>query len=202
MLTAYTNGGAQRYDKLADLSLLPITVHFKQDSMATILSLKTVSEIPGARITLDTNTSKDITLSLANGNTFVFEQYKTGLYYFDANNSVEMNKNNSELNHYSFLETVSDNKTYFTQQEIKGANTSRQIQEYLFFPSSNTLKRYVNKNLITNCKVNTDDINRAEIIYGPSEPYLEGHMVRHKPSIHDKIEKSHYHQSSSNTIQN
>ena len=148
-----------------------------------------MSEIPEARITLDTDVSKNITLFLADGRTFVFEQYRTGLYYFDTNNSVEMYKNNSELTNYSFLKTVSENKTYFTQQEIKGANTSRKIQEYLFFPSSNVLKTYINQNLITNCKVNTDDINRAEIIYGPSEPYLEGHMVRHKPLMHDKIEK-------------
>ena len=157
--------------------------------MATIFSLKSVSEISGAHITLDTDVSKDITLFLADGRTFVFEQYKTGLYYFDTNNSVKTGKNNSELTDYSLLQTVSNNKTYFTQQEIKGADTSRQIQEYLFFPSSNILKTYVNQNLITNCKVNADDINRAEIIYGPSELYLEGHMVRHKPLVHDKIEK-------------
>ena len=164
-------------------------MHFKKDSMATILSLKSVSEIPGARITLDTDVSKNITLFLADGRTFVFEQYNSGLYYYDTKIPVESDKNNKELINYSFLNTVSNNKTYFTKQEIKGANTSRQIQEYLFFPSSTTLKKYVNNNLITNCKVNTDDINRAEIIYGPSEPYLEGHMVRRKPSIHDKIEK-------------
>ena len=58
VLTAYTNGGTQKYEKVADLRLLPITVHFKKDSMATILSLKSVSEIPGARITLDTDVSK------------------------------------------------------------------------------------------------------------------------------------------------
>ena len=56
-----------------------------------------------------------------------------------------MRKNNNELTHYSFLNTVSDNKTYFSRQEIKGADTSRNIQEYLFFPSSSILKTYVNK---------------------------------------------------------
>ena len=91
-------------------------------------------EIPGARITLDTDVSKNITLFLADGCTFVFEQYKTGLYYFDTNKSVKTRKNNSKLTNYSLLQTDSDNKTCFTQQEIKGADTSRQIQEYLFFP--------------------------------------------------------------------
>ena len=51
------------------------------------------------------------------------------------------------------------------------------------------LKTHVNQNLITNCKINADDINRAEIVYVPSEPHIEGHMVRKKPHIHEKIEK-------------
>ena len=37
--------------------------------------------------------------------------------------------------------------------------------------------------------VTADDINRGELIYGPLEPYIEGHMVRHKPPVHTKIEK-------------
>ena len=33
-------------------------------------------------------------------------------------------------------------------------------------------------------------MNRAEIVYGPSEPYKEGNMVRKKkPPMHEKIEK-------------
>ena len=98
ILTAYTNGGAQQYIKLADLGLLPITVYFKENLMATILSLKSVSDIPGVSITLDTNVNKNINLSLKDGRTFVFKQYKTGLYFFDTNKSVEMDKNTCELN--------------------------------------------------------------------------------------------------------
>jgi len=94
--------------------------------------------------------SKNINLSLEGGSTFIFEQYKTGLHFFYMNKSVAMDKNKRELKHSSFLNTVADNKTYFSQQEIKGVNMSRQIQESLFFPSSNILKKYINQNLITN----------------------------------------------------
>ena len=132
---------------------------------------------------------KTSTFFLKDGRTFVFEQYQNGLYFFDTNKPVETSKSKCELTNYSFLSTISDNKEYFSQQEIKGADISRQMQEYSFFPSSNILKSYFNKNLITNCKINADDINRAEIVYGPSEPYIEGHMIRRKPPIHEKIEK-------------
>ena len=51
-------------------------------------------------------------------------------------------------------------------------------------------KNYVNKNLINNCAITVDDINRAELSYGTPVPYLQGHMVRHKPPIHNNdIEK-------------
>ena len=116
VLTAYTNGGAQRYESLADLRLLPITVHFKESSMATILSFKSVSEIPGAKITLDTDVNKDINLSLPDGCTLVFEQYKNGLYFLDTDKPVKTSKSKCELTNYSFLSTVSDNKEFFSQQ--------------------------------------------------------------------------------------
>ena len=192
ILLAYTSGGSQKFDKLADLRFLPITVHFKEKSMVTILSLKTVSEIEGARLTLDTKVNKNITLTLKEGNSFVFSQYKNGLYYFDTNTIVTNLKTKTELKNYSFLKTVSANKQFFSAQEIKGADTSRKIQEYLFFPGSNTFKNYVNNNLITNCEITTDDINRGDLIYGPLEPYVEGHMVRHTPPTHNKIEKFLY----------
>ena len=72
-LTAHTNGGVQEYDHIATLRMLPITVHFKADLMAIILSLKTVSEIDGLRLTMDIAKDKDITLTLKSGNSFIFK---------------------------------------------------------------------------------------------------------------------------------
>ena len=66
---------------------------------------------------------------------------------------------------------------------------SRAMQQYLHYPSIGILKGYVNNNLINNCEITADDINRSEIIYGPAVPYTQGHMTRKRPPIHDKIEK-------------
>ena len=136
-LTAYTYGGAQRYDHLEYLPLLPLPVHFKNNSMKMILSLKSVSEIPGERLMMDTAVNKSIALQLKDGRMFVFDQYQNGLYYFDANTTVTSSKNKAELNNYSLLQTVTDKRTYFTFQEIKGADRSRKIHEYLFYPGEN-----------------------------------------------------------------
>ena len=155
--------------------------------MATILSLKTVSAIPGARLHLDTATNTDITLTLQDGRVMIFRQFKNGLYFYDTN--VDLPKTKPLLQNYSLLQTVTENKSYFTRQEIKGADTSRKLQEYLYYPGVNAYKDYVTHNLMNNCAITTDDVNRAEIIYGSPVPYLKGHMVRRKPQAHDKIEK-------------
>ena len=84
-LTVYTNGGEQVYKRIANLKFLPIEVQFKKSSMATILSLKTVRAIPGARLHLDTITSTDITLNLRDRTAVVFKQFKNGLYFYDTN---------------------------------------------------------------------------------------------------------------------
>ena len=93
--------------------MLPITVHFKADSMATILSLKTVSEIDGSRLTMDTAKDKDITLTLKSGNNFIFKQYENGLYFLDTKNPEHFVKTKSELSNYSLVQTVQANKTFF-----------------------------------------------------------------------------------------
>ena len=99
------------------------------------------------------------------------------------------NKTKDSVTHYSLLQTVTENKSYFTPHEIKGADTSRKLQEYLYYPSTKTFKSYVTDNLMINCNITADHVNRAELIYGPPVPYLEGHMVRRRPQTHDKIEK-------------
>ena len=189
-LTAYTNGGAQHYVKVADLIVFPIRVHFNENSMANILSFKTVANMEGTRITMDTRSGNSIHVFLSDGTKYEFKQYKNGLYYFDTNDKIKsIGKNKDSVINYSFLNTVQDNKEYFTNSEIKSADASRKYQEYLFFPSTKTLSKYVEKNMITNCGINVDDVNRGELIYGPPVPYVQGHMVRSKPQIHEKVEK-------------
>ena len=177
-LTAYCNGGKQLYNLVANLNVLPIEVHFKKNSMVNIVGMKLVSEIEGVCVTMDTKHDLGISVTLENGDFFTFEPYENGLYYLDLDKLVSSSKTKSTVTNYSLLKTVKENKSYFTAQEIKGADMSREIQQYLHYPSTKTLKIYVNNNLITNCKITTDDINRAEIIYGPAVTYTQGHMTR------------------------
>ena len=98
--------------------------------MANILSLKSVADISGAQLVMDTLKGMSIMLHLLDNHNIKFEQFKNGQYFFDTNNVVVSNdKSKLMLTTYSLLQTVIDNRNIFSQQEIKEANTSRDYQE-------------------------------------------------------------------------
>ena len=66
-LTVSTNGGLNSLDKKVTLKLFPMNVHFNQNSMSNILSFKEVADIPGVRITTETNQERAMTVTLKNG---------------------------------------------------------------------------------------------------------------------------------------
>jgi hypothetical protein len=84
--------------------------------------------------------------------------------------------------------SVQDNKSYFSDAEIKGADDARALQQEMGWPSNTAFKNIIKNNLITNTEVTIDDVNRAELIYGTAMPLLQGKMTRVKPTI-NKIEK-------------
>ena len=93
-------------------------------------------------------------------------------FFYNANNTAHFVKNKSQLPNYSLLQIVAVNKTYFLKQEIKGADASRETQEYLFYPGTKALKTDVADNLAANCSITADDFNRYELAYGTPAPCL------------------------------
>ena len=62
--TVSTNGRLNIFDKKATLKCFPMTVQFNQNYRETIISLKEVADIPGVRITTDTNQERGMTFNL------------------------------------------------------------------------------------------------------------------------------------------
>ena len=79
-----------------------------------------------------------------------------------------------QLPHHSFLSTVEDNKSYFSSNDIERENNVRKVQQIIGWSSTANFKYIIKKQLINNCNITTDDINRAELIYGPETPLLQG----------------------------
>ena len=72
--------------------------------------------------------------------------------------------------------------------EIKGADAARQQQEEIGWPSDSFYRTIVKRNLLVNTEVTIDDVQRAERIYGPAKPMLQGSMIRQRPTS-NRIEK-------------
>ena len=140
------------------------------------MSFAEVSKIPGIRIKIDTIIDNCFTVTY-NTNVFEFLPCSDGLYYFD----ITSFENNSTFTNYSFLETVANNKAYFTSTEVKKAGDARALQRDIGWPSTAQFKYYISKQLINNSPITVDDINRAEYIFGPAKPLLEGKMTRVSP---------------------
>ena len=174
-----TNGGTKVYNQIGDLNLLPLRVHVNETSLANILSLKDVANVSGAKVTMDTSQSRSIQVLLKNNTSITFLEAHNGLYYMDT--SDPMKHINVPINGYSFLSTVKSNKTSFTTQQIKGADRACSLQAILGWPSTTDFKSAVASNFIKNSPVTINDIDRAEFIYGPALPTLQGKMTRKQP---------------------
>ena len=165
------------------LNLLPIEVHYNPTSLVNVFSFDAVAKLEGVRITLDTNIKRGFHVT-SHYISLKFLPCADGLYYFDTDSLkskspiTEYSSLGTLRTEYSFLETVKANKEYFSPQEIQGADNARLLQRDVGWPSTAHLKDYIKKQLLNNCTVTVDNINRADIIYGPAKPTLEGKMTR------------------------
>jgi len=151
-------------------------MYYNQDSLANIIAMKDMAAIPSVQITMDSSIEEAIIVEVK-GVIFKFKDCNDGLYDYNTDTI----KTNKSLAAYSFLETVQSNKKFFTQQEIEAADEARLLQQRIGWPSTSYFKGVVSKKLIKNCNITVDDINRADIIYGPPVPLLQGKMIRKKP---------------------
>ena len=83
--------------------------------------------------------------------------------FYDVQDS---DKTNTQTTLYSLLSTVTDNKSYYMCADIEGADRARIYQGLLGWPETSVFKTYVNNNLLLNCSITMEDINRADHIYG------------------------------------
>ena len=76
------------------------------------------------------------------------------------------------------INSVDNNKQQYSKKEINRAVKARQMHQLLGWPSTQHFKSYVKNNMLKNCDVTVDDINRAEKIYGVPSPILQGKMSK------------------------
>ena len=77
-----------------------------------------------------------------------------------------------------FVATVKENKDFFTKKYIERAHSTRKLQEYIGWPSTQAFKSYINKNLLLNCSTTVDNVDRSIMIYGALRTILQGKTIQ------------------------
>ena len=206
--TRRANGRHQRRNKdfqsPRDVYDTTVKNAFLRKFAGTILSMKDIANIPGVRIRMDTMLDRAIFVEY-DGKTYKFTECDEGLYYYDVTDKCGHNLSNNkypleeysclqtvtknEECPYSFLQTVTKNQSYYTKRQIKLAEKARKYQSYLAWPSTQELKDIVRDNLLINCGVTVDDVDRADTIFGDPIPLLKGKMCRRSPIRHPRQTK-------------
>jgi len=184
-MRVYTNGGYQEYNQVGTIKLFPFEVFYNPASIANILALADIAR--NFRVTMDTGQEHSMTIHFGHDQEMKFKQCQEGLYRYFFHTSAA-NKNNYLVNAYSFLSTVKKNKAYFHRTEVEGADTARDLQGQLAWPSDQKYKNIVKGNQLRNCPVTVSDIDRAHAIYIPALPILEGKTIRKRPEHIRQIE--------------
>jgi hypothetical protein len=93
-------------------------------------------------------------------------------------------------NQAQFLETVDENKKFYTKHQFERAKRARKLLYSLGYPSINDTKAIIWMNAIKNNPVTTEDVNIADKIFGPDVAALKGKTTRRAPIpvIEDHIE--------------
>ena len=71
------------------LNILTVSVHVKNNSLATVLSLKDVNNITGVHVTMNTLIEKSMSVILGDGVVFKFNKCGLVLYYYDIASNDE-----------------------------------------------------------------------------------------------------------------
>jgi hypothetical protein len=107
---------------------------------------------------MDTQANQSICIHKRNGGRMIFKEHTNGLYYFDTKLQPPFE------NLACLLQSVNGSKNVFINQEVDTADAAREIYRKIGRPSEAKFEEIISKNLIRNCPVTVDDIQRALVI--------------------------------------
>ena len=174
-----TNGGTLVTRQKADLPQWG-EVWFNDKAVTNIFSYAEMAD--RYRIKYDSEEDDAFFVYLPN-KTVRFERIGNNLYVYKPRNKTIPQR-------IQLLNTVNENKSFYTQRQFERAKRARDLYHALGTPSINDFKSILRMNMITNNPVTTDDIKIAEKIFGPDIGAIKGKTTRRKPApvVNDYVE--------------
>ena len=164
----HCNARTKIVDTVADLPGLGM-VWSDESCIANCLSLARVSD--HFRVTLDTAVSQGIFVHRSNGTARRFDRTECNLYACDLSQEEE----------FMLVTTVSGQKEYYSDLDIRRAEKAQKLQETMGFPSLKAFLHMVDNNMIKNCPITRRDVMMAEDIFGVNVNIVKGKSVRRQP---------------------
>ncbi|KAI2512474.1 Reverse transcriptase (RNA-dependent DNA polymerase) [Fragilaria crotonensis] len=132
------------------------------------------------RITYDSGKEDAFVVHLSDDKTVRFTRHGNNLYVFKPPIKKQV----------QLLNTVEENKTFFTQRQFERAKRARDLYHALGTPSISDFKAMLRMNTIIGNPVTTEDIVMAEQIFGTDIGRIKGKTTRRKPApvVDDYIE--------------
>ena len=78
-LKIITNGGSLVYDQIGKSKYLPIDMHYNPDSIANVFSLKSVADLEGIDVRMNTGADRSISVHAKERVIMVFNECSSGL---------------------------------------------------------------------------------------------------------------------------
>ena len=155
------------YEQKGSVASFPsLTAYHNPDCLVNIISLDLLQAAYHTKF--DSEVSNAFTVQLDENNSITFQGFGSGLYFHNLNAPVNAYP-------YNLLNTVSENKTFFSRREIEGAEKAREQQGQIGWPSDQEYYEIIRDNRMKNSKVTLDDLRRAEYIFGgPAVNLLKG----------------------------
>ena len=173
-LHAHTNGGFQDSVLQGDLPGF-FKVWYNPRCMVNILAWSDIRK--KFRITADTSLEAAIQVHLGNGEHVKFREFKGGLYLGDIK-EIQQKLN---IQHHNFVNLTTENKSNFTNAQVKAAEKARSLYRALGMPSYQKFIKLLEANTIKNCPVTSQDVKTALFIWGPETVVIKGKNTRIGP---------------------
>ena len=126
-LSLNSNGGGKLdYYLQSKMNLFTLDVFYNEHSMGNIISFFDLIKVRGIIITLDSREGQGFNVDFE-GKLYYFQPFDNGLYYYDSRVHPVVVKDNikTPVSSYSLLQSVANNKVFYTTNEIKGADFAR-----------------------------------------------------------------------------
>lgn len=156
------------------------TVWFHPRGIANIFSLSRVKNRYNIRYDSDNGLNyNEFVLHKDDGTEYLFKESKNVLYYYDTDM-----KNNEKV----LVNTVDYKKSLYSHRQVARPDASRKIQNIRGRPSEGQYRNIILHNFLPNFQVMTDNIRRAEDMYGTNVGSLKGKTIQTTPSsIHTEL---------------